>query len=80
MSRGINQIEYIFLAFVHVFHLDGVALDGNAALALQIHIVEHLPFGHLNRIGKFQQAVGQGRFPMVDMGNDAKVSYMFHVI
>jgi hypothetical protein len=56
-----------------------VALDGDAPLALQVHIVEHLPFGHLNGFGIFQQTVGQGRLSMVDMGYDAEVSDIIHI-
>ena len=78
VSRSVNQIEYVFLSLVHIFHLDGVALDGDAALALQVHVVQHLSFGHLYGLGELQQTVGQGRFSVVYMCNDTKISYMIH--
>ena len=36
---GINQIEYVVLTIELVVHLDGVALNGDPALALEIHII-----------------------------------------
>ena len=42
VSRSINQIEGILHSILHIIHLNGVALDGDASLAFQIHIVEHL--------------------------------------
>ncbi len=42
MPRRINQIQRVFFAVVGVFHLYGVAFDGDAALTLEVHIVQHL--------------------------------------
>ena len=53
-----------------------MGLDGNAALALEIHAVEHLRL-HLAGLqgpGMFEEAVGQGRFPVVDVRDDGKVA------
>jgi len=61
-----------------VFHLYGVALDGDTPLFLQVHIVEHLPASYLNGFGKFQHTVGQSRLPVVNVCDDAEVSYMVH--
>ena len=36
-----------------------MALDGNAALFLQIHIVKHLPLRYLDSLGVLQQTVGK---------------------
>ena len=60
MSGCVNQVENVFLPFVQVFHLDGVALDGDAALTLQIHVVENLVLkvAVVNRLGVLQQTVG----------------------
>ena len=58
MSRSVNQIQNIFFTLVCVLHLDGMTLNGNPSLFLQIHIIEHLSSGHLYRIGKFKQTVG----------------------
>jgi hypothetical protein len=55
-----------------------MTLDGDATFPLQVHVVEHLSLRHLNRVRTFQQSVSQRRFPMVDMGNDAKITYILH--
>ena len=73
-------ISFVGFPFVGVFHLDGVALDGDAAFAFKVHIVKHLvdEFLVVKRMGEFQKAVGQGRFAVVDMRDDAKISDVFH--
>src|SRR6202011_3081812 len=51
-------------------------LDGDAALALDIHGIEHL-FLHLARLqapGGLNQTVGQRRLAMVDMRNNGEVA------
>lgn len=41
MSRGVDQVHFVGLAVVRgIFHADSARLDGNAALALKLHIVE----------------------------------------
>ena len=55
-----------------------MALDGDASFAFQIHIVKHLPFCYSDRLGMFKKTVGQGRFAMVNMGNNAEIPYMIH--
>jgi hypothetical protein len=60
VPRRVNQVEHVAFSLVVVFHLDGVALDGDATLPLQIHIVQHLPVCHLDGIGVLEQAVGKG--------------------
>ena len=78
MSWGVNEVQYIFLTILHIFHLDGVTLNRDATLTLQIHIIQHLSFRHLDSLGELQQTVGQRRLAMVDMCDDAKVTYMVH--
>src|SRR6202043_2600802 len=53
----------------------GVALDGDAALALDVHRVEDLvaELALLDRAAALDQAVGQGGLAMVDVGDDAKI-------
>ncbi|MPN11782.1 hypothetical protein SDC9_159090 [bioreactor metagenome] len=34
VSRSVNQVQGVFLAIMFMFHLNGVALDGDAALPL----------------------------------------------
>src|SRR5437879_13261773 len=53
-----------------------VQLDRDAALALQVHRVEHL-LSHqalVQRARELDQAVGPGRLPMVDMGHNPEVA------
>ncbi len=80
VSRSINQIQNIFLTFVHVLHLDGMALDGNPSLFLQIHIIKHLALGYLYRIGKLKQTVCQGRLAVVNVGYNAEITYILHLL
>ena len=77
VPRGVDQVELVGLAILRgVHHADGVRLDGDAALALQVHGVEHLGL-HLargQRPGQLQQAVRQRRFSVVNMCNDRKIA------
>ena len=76
MAWSVDQVENVFLAFVHVIHLDGVALDGDAALTLQVHVVKHLVLevAVIHRFGELQQTVSQCALSVVDVGDDAEVS------
>ena len=63
---------------VVVFHLDCMALNGDATLLFKVHIIKHLPLRHGNSLRVFQQTVCQSALPVVDMGNDAEVSDVLH--
>jgi len=79
VPRRVYQVQRVGLSVVMAIgHLDGVALDGNAALTFQVHVVQHLSFGHLYGLRTFQQSVGQCGLAVVDVGYDAKVSYLIH--
>ena len=80
MPWSVDKIESIVLAIERVIHLYGVALDGNAAFTLKVHIVEHLSLHILGRYGAgiLQQTVGQGTFAVVYVGYDAKIADIFH--
>ena len=80
MSRGVNQVERVFLAVLHIIHLDCVALDGDAAFALQVHVVKNLGLHILagNRVGVLEQPVGQRTLAVVDVRHDAEVAYCLH--
>src|SRR5207249_11892520 len=59
-----------------VVHAHGVELDRDAPLALQVHRVEHL-LAHqalVQGARELDEAVGEGRFPVVDMGHDTEVA------
>jgi hypothetical protein len=78
VARGIDQIELIELVFELITHLDRAGFNGDASLAFQVQIIQqlffHFSFGH--RAGKLQQPVGQRAFPVIDVGDDAKVAYV----
>ncbi len=53
----------------------GMRLDGDPALALEVHGVEHLRF-HLARLQRsrhLQEAIREGRLPVVDVGDDGEI-------
>ena len=77
MPGGVDQIENIGLPVLgRIVETHGLGLDGNAPLALELHIVEHLllhlTIGQPARI--LDQAVGQGGFTVVDMGHDGEIA------
>ena len=77
MAGRVHQIEDIGLAILgRIFQPHGLRLDGDAALALDIHRIEdlllHLPAGQ--RAGKLDQAIGQRRLAMIDMGDDREIA------
>ncbi len=77
MAGRVDQIQNILLPVLRlVIQPHGVGLDRDAALTLQVHIVEQLLF-HIavgDRTGQLQDAVGKRRFAVVDMGDDGKIS------
>ena len=76
VARRVHQVELVGDAVLGPLEPDGLRLDGDPALALDIHIVEHLrahlTFGEAT--GRLDQAVGERRLPMVDMGNNTEIS------
>ena len=80
MSRGIDEVEGVLLAVEGMLHLYGVALDGDAALAFKIHIVEHLVFEVAvgDGLGMLQQTVGESALAVVDVRYYAEISNVFH--
>ena len=73
----VDEVELVRVAVAGlVEHAHGAGLDRDALLALEIHRVEHL-LGHLARaqgVRALQQAIGQRRLAVVDMGNNAEVT------
>ena len=82
MSRSVNQVERKAFSIFHIVHLNGMALDGDAALALQVHVVEHLGLHVLARhgIGVLEQSVGECALAVVDVRHNAEVAYCLHFI
>ena len=73
VAGGVHEVELIALPL----EADGLRLDRDPALALDVHIVEHLRVAtHLARrqpAGGLDQPVGKRRLPVVDMGDDREV-------
>ena len=88
MPRSVNEVKGVIgcwllaIGFlpVAVLHLDSVAFDGDATLFLQIHIIEDLILhvSHVNGSCQLQHSVGEGAFAVVNMGNNTKITYIFH--
>ena len=81
MAGGIDQIQDELLAgLVRVREADGLAFDRDPALALDVHVVEHLvvEFPVLDELRALDEAVRERRFPVVDMSDDAEVAYLCH--
>ncbi len=77
VPRRVHQVEDVIRAVLRaVIEPHRLRLDRDAALLLQFHIVEHLA-RHLARgeaAGGLDQPVGQGRFAMVDVRDDAEIA------
>jgi hypothetical protein len=77
VAGGVDEVELIPFSVPGVVEKsDGVALDGDAPLALQVHRVENLvaelPLGH--RPASLDQAVGECGLAVIDVGDDTKVA------
>ena len=77
VAGRVHQVEDVGLAVLGlVFEAHRLRLDGDAALALDVHRIEHLldhvALGH--RAGLLDQPVGERRLAVVDMGDDGEVA------
>ena len=82
MAGRVDQVEDVFLAIIgHVVDADGVGLDGDAALTLDIHGVQQLLFHVpvLDGASGLDEAVSERGFPVVDMGDDREIADMGEV-
>ena len=82
VAGGVDEVELVFLAVLgRIVHRHGARLDGDAALALQLHVVQNLRFhcALVHSLRLFQDAVRQSGFAVVDMGDDAEIADMFCV-
>src|SRR5207237_10014446 len=74
---GVDEVEDVVLAVAGaVVEPHRLRLDGDAALALDVHRVEHLLL-HLARTepaGHLDQTVGERRLAVVDVGDDREVA------
>ena len=77
VARRIDQVELIRLAVVGVIgHTDGIGLDRDAALALDVHRVKQLRLhvALIDGMGELKDAVTDRGLAMVDMRNDREVA------
>src|SRR4029078_10573734 len=77
MSGGVDQVELVDAIIGRLEHdADGLGLDRDPPLALEVHRVQHLlahlPLGH--RLRDLQDAVGQRPLAVVDVGDDREVA------
>ena len=84
MPRRVDQVQHVLLPVVGVVgQPDGVRLDRDAALALEVHRVEDLRFhlARLERARDLEKPVGERRLAVIDMGDDGEVAYqaLIHV-
>ena len=83
VTGSVDQIQLIGLAVLgRVVEGDGVALDRDAALALDVHRVQDLvaKVAFVHAAAVLDQAVGQGGLAVVDVGDDAEVADVLHVV
>ena len=77
MPRSIDQIQLVLISVASaIVKADGVRLDSNSPLPLEVHGIEHL-VGHFpfrKRARDFQHTVGQGGLAVVNMGDNRKVA------
>jgi hypothetical protein len=71
VARGVDQVEDV----TGPRQPDGLALDRDAALALDVHPVQVLRahLASLDHPGELEHPVGQGRLAVIDVGDDAEV-------
>ena len=83
MAGRVDQIQVVLAAVGRgVLERRGLRLDRDAALALQVHRIEHLRFHFAiaQAAAALNQAVGQRRFAVVDMRDDRKVADVLHAV
>ena len=82
MARRVDQVECVDLPVgCGIVKRDGAGLDRDAALALQVHVVEDLVL-HLarrNGVALFKKPIRQRRLAVVDVRDDGKISDVLFV-
>ena len=76
VARRVDQVQDVLLPVVgRVVQADRVGLDGDAALALEVHGVQDLGLhlAGLERPGVFEEAVGQRGLAVVDVRDDREI-------
>lgn len=83
MARSVDEVELVVLPIGSgVGHPHGLGFNGYSPLALEVHRVENL-LNHISiihRVGGLKETVCKSGFSMVDVGDNAEVSYVASVI
>ena len=77
VAGGVDQVQVVGLPVGgRVLDPHRLGLDRDPALALEVHRVEHLRlhFLRVDGAGDLEDAVGQGRLAVVDVGDDREVA------
>ena len=77
VTRRVDEVELVVLAVARaVGDAHGLRLDGDAALALEVHAIEELLLhvARAHRAGELEDAVGQRRLAVVDVSHDGEVA------
>ncbi len=81
MPRRVDEVQLVALTVLRVVvERDALRLDGDAALALERHGIEHLTL-HLTRIEpttELDQPIGERGLAVIDVGDDRKVANILH--
>ncbi len=78
VARSVDKVEMVFLSVPGpVFQADRAGLDGDAALAFYIHVVEQLALhvAGVYGVAQLQQPVGEGALAVIYMRNYGKIAY-----
>jgi hypothetical protein len=82
VARGIDEIQKVIPAvFRPIRKRNGLALDRDPPLPLDIHVVQNLVL-EVSRVhdpGQLDKPVGQRRFPMIDVCYDTEVTDILHI-
>ena len=76
VARCVDQIQFVRITFVFVMNGDRACLDRDAAVTLNLQIVQNLRTEFPSRDGSAlqQQLVGQGALSVVDVSNNAEIT------
>jgi hypothetical protein len=81
MTWRVDQIEDILLSVSGIIgKRNGLTLDGDPPLSLDVHVVQDLilEVSLINQTRILNEAVCKGRFSVVNVCDDAKITYILH--
>ena len=83
MSRGVNQVQQVGLAvFGFVVQRGSLRLNRDATLFFDVHAVQNLRthFAVFQAAAELDEAVGEGGFAVVNVGDDGEIADIFHLV